>query len=151
MIKPVKTLVVVVDGERARFRSGLGRCMSFDSVAPGEMAVPDAGKPNRDLASDKPGRTSSGKDGIRSSMETTDFHRREKQLFARSVAEVVDKMAGDATYDRLILVAPPSTLGELRAHLNKHTTGRITGEVAKDLTKVPDHELRSHLEGVLPP
>ena len=151
MIKPVKTLVVLVDGERARFLSGLGRCKSFESVAPGEIEVPEAGKPNRDLASDKPGRTSSSKDGIRSSMETTDFHRREKQLFARSVAEIVDKMAGDPTYDRLVLVAPPSTLGELRAHLNKHTAGRITGEVAKDLTKIPDHELRSHLVGVLPP
>jgi protein required for attachment to host cells len=151
MIKPVKTLVVLVDGERARFLSGIGRCMTFQSVAPGEMEDPEAGKPNRDLASDKPGRTASSKDGIRSSMETTDFHRREKQLFARSVAGIVDKIAGDPTYDRLVLVAPPSTLGELRAHLNKHTTGRITGEVAKDLTKIPDHELRSHLEGVLPP
>jgi protein required for attachment to host cells len=151
MIKPVKTLVVLVDGERARFLSGLGRCKSFESVAPGAIEVPEAGKPNRDLASDKPGRTSSSKDGIRSSMETTDFHRREKQLFARSVAEIVDKMAGDPSYDRLVLVAPPSTLGELRAHLSKHTAGRITGEVAKDLTKIPDHELRSHLAGVLPP
>lgn len=150
MIKPVKTLVVVADGERARFLSGLGRCMSFESAGPGEIVVADAGKPNRDLASDKPGRTSSGKDGIRSAMETTDFHRREKQLFARSVAEIVDRMAGDSTYDRLVLVAPPSTLGELRAHLNKHTSGRVTGEVAKDLTKIPDHELRSHLEDVLP-
>jgi protein required for attachment to host cells len=151
MIKAAKTLVVLVDGERARFLSGLGRCPSFTPVEPGEMVDHDSRKQNRELATDKPGRAYSTADGTPSAMETTDFQRREKQLFARSVAQTLDKIAAEGHYDRLIVAAPPTALGDLRASLSKQTAERITAEVAKDLTKVPDHELRSHLTGVLPP
>jgi protein required for attachment to host cells len=151
MIKPAKTLVVLIDGERARFLSGQGRCASFTPVEPGEMFDPDSRKQNRELASDKPGRAFSTADGTPSAMETTDFQRREKQLFARSVAQTLDKIAAEGHYDRLIVAAPPTALGDLRANLSKQTAERITGEVAKDLTKIPDQDLRSHLESVLPP
>jgi protein required for attachment to host cells len=151
MIKAAKTLVVLVDGERARFLSGLGRCPSFTPVEPGEMIDPESRKQNRELASDKPGRAFSSADGTPSAMETTDFQRREKQLFARSVAQALDKIAAEGNYDRLIVAAPPTALGDLRANMSKHTAERITAEVAKDLTKIPEQDLRSHLESVLPP
>jgi protein required for attachment to host cells len=151
MIKPIKTLVVLVDGERARFLSGLGRCEEFTAVPPGELSDPETRKQNRELASDKPGRAYSTADGTPSAMETTDFQRREKQLFARTVAQALDKVTSEETYDRLIIAAPPTALGDLRAAISKQTAGRITSEVAKDLTKIPDHELRRHLADVLPP
>ena len=39
--------------------------------------------------------------------------------------------------ERLIVIAPPRTLGELRKHYHKEVSDRITGELAKDLTGHP--------------
>ena len=52
-------------------------------------------------------------------------------------------------YDRLVLVAPAATLGELRKALNAHATDRLAAEIAKDLTNLPEHELPKHLEDYL--
>ena len=41
-------------------------------------------------------------------------------------------MAGE--YQRLVVVAPPGTLGELRKHYHHEVKQRLAGEIAKDLT-----------------
>ena len=41
-------------------------------------------------------------------------------------------LAGE--FEKLIIVAPPKTLGELRKHYGKQLSERIAGELAKDLT-----------------
>ena len=61
----------------------------------------------------------------------------------------LDKASGANAFDRLVLVAPPQTLGELRIALKKRTSARITAELAKNLTNVPIHDLPGHLDGVL--
>ena len=43
-------------------------------------------------------------------------------------------------------MAPPQALDNLRAALGQHAKALVAGEVAKDLTNLPDHELPSHLE-----
>ena len=40
-------------------------------------------------------------------------------------------------------------LGDLRACLSKSLASRIVAEVAKDLVKTPDHEIRSHFGDVV--
>ena len=44
-----------------------------------------------------------------------------------------------------MLVAPPGVIAELKGSLSKPTTKVVVKELHKDLTKVPDHELTSHL------
>jgi hypothetical protein len=53
-------------------------------------------------------------------------------------------------YERLILVAPPVTLGDLREALAKSVQARVVGELAQDLVKTPQSQLRRHLRDVLP-
>jgi protein required for attachment to host cells len=53
-------------------------------------------------------------------------------------------------YDKLILVAPPVTLGDLRDALAKSVHARVIAEVAQDLIKVPASRLPTHLVDVLP-
>ena len=50
---------------------------------------------------------------------------------------------------RIVLVAAPSALGDLRAALPSAVRAKVTGEVAQDLTKTPDAEVASHLKDVL--
>ncbi len=40
-------------------------------------------------------------------------------------------------------------LGDLGARLSKSLASRIVAEVAKDLVKIPDHEIRSHFGDVV--
>jgi protein required for attachment to host cells len=54
-----------------------------------------------------------------------------------------------SAYDRLIIVAAPVTLGDLRAALSQKVVAHVVTEVAKDLTKLPIDEVSRHLESVL--
>ncbi len=78
-----------------------------------------------------------------------DWRRFEKLQFARAVAEIIDRGARGKSFDRLVLVAPPKTLGDLRAALGSSSQSAIYGELAKDLTKVPIRDLPAHLRNVL--
>ena len=49
-------------------------------------------------------------------------------------------------YDRLVIVAAPSALGDLRPAISEQVRAKVTGEVAKDLTKTPDGEVAGHFQ-----
>ena len=53
------------------------------------------------------------------------------------------------SYDRLIIVAPSVTLGDLRAAISDHVRAKVVGEVAQDLTKIPNDDVAEHLKHVL--
>jgi protein required for attachment to host cells len=52
-------------------------------------------------------------------------------------------------YDRLVIVAAPSALGDLRAALSEQVRAKVIREIAKDLTKTPDSEVAGHLGDVI--
>jgi len=144
--KPQKTWVLIADGARARILDHAG------PGAPLEPVLEEAGSksrlPTRELGSDKPGRTQESiGDGNRHAMAPrVDWHAFEKHLFAKEVAKILDQGAQDNAFDRLVLVAPPKTLGELRSLLGKATQARVSAEINKDLTGVPLHDLPVHLD-----
>lgn len=78
----------------------------------------------------------------RGTFEEVDFHQQEEDRFAIETAEMLNKRALAHKLDKLIVVAPPKTLGQLRKHYHKEVQSRIAGELAKDLTghTVPDIE-----------
>jgi protein required for attachment to host cells len=61
-------------------------------------------------------------------------------------ADMLKKKALANAFDKLIVVAPPKTLGELRKHYHKEVEARIAGEVAKDLTNMPVAEIEKILQ-----
>ena len=52
-------------------------------------------------------------------------------------------------YDRLVLVAPPQALGDLRSCLDDGVRTKISGELNKELTHLKDHELAEPIGKVL--
>ncbi len=147
-MKPIRTWIVVADGTRARFLVNEGPGRGLSEALPEEAGAPLP--PTRELGTDRPGRVFESADGARHAMEPrVDWHRFEKQRFARSVARVIDRGANDRSFDRLILIAPPKTLGDLRAVLGHASRDAVHGELAKDLTKVSIHDLPAHLKDVL--
>lgn len=78
----------------------------------------------------------------RGTFEETDFHQLEEDRFAAEAAAMLKRRALANEFERLIIIAPPKTLGELRKHYHKEVEQRLTGELAKDLTghPIPDIE-----------
>ena len=147
-MKPIRTWILVADGERARFLENHGPGKGLEAALDSEMQhkLP----PNRDLVTDKPGRGSSPAGGGRHAVAPRrDWHTFEKERFADEVAQVLDHARTQDRFDRLVLVAPPKTLGWLREKLPTPTYDKVTGELAKDLTHASDAELQEHLGEVM--
>jgi protein required for attachment to host cells len=92
---------------------------------------------NRDISSSPPGRVFQSGDARRSSYEEADFKQLAEDQFAADAAEILNKRALANSFDKLIIVAPPKTLGEMRQHYHKVLAGRIVGEIAKEATNRP--------------
>jgi protein required for attachment to host cells len=140
------TWILVCDGAR-------GRIFSHESGTKGLTVVTRAGnaeahRRTRELGSDRPGRThESTHTGQRHAMEPrVDWHRFEKARFAQEMAAVLDRAALDGAMDRLVLVAPPQVLGDLRQALGAHGKGKLAGEINKDLTNLEAAELVIQLD-----
>ncbi|AMK18605.1 MULTISPECIES: host attachment family protein [Sphingobium] len=96
---------------------------------------------DRDQASDAPGRAFNSVGSRRSAMEQTDFHELEETRFAAEAADLLKRGALSNDYEKLIVVAPPTALGEMRKRYHKEVQSRLVGEIAKDLANHPVPEI----------
>jgi len=147
-MKKTVTWVVVADGARARLFINDGPGKGLKPIPDGDMSVPRP--PTRDINADRPGRTfdSSG-DGRHAMEPPSDPHRNAKRAFADDVAARLDAGHKRNAFDRLVLVAPPQALGDLRACLNNGVRAKVSAELNKDLTHLKDHELPGPIGAVL--
>ena len=140
---PAGALVLVVDGRRARFLRNKGSPRHVELIT--ERELEQENPPTREQGTDRPGRYL-GPDGVsRSAVEQTDWHRQGEQRFAAQIAAMLYQMAHAHTFNELVVIAPPKTLGDLRAALHPEAATRIVTEVAKDLTSLPVPELAKRL------
>ena len=114
---PEDTFVVVATGEEAKtFRVKDGSLEHDGDWTPG------------DLADEGPAGKSPSEQSPRESMEAT---------FSKIIAERLYAQSHKGDFERLILVADPDTLGEIRPLLHKEVTDKIVLEQAKTLTNSP--------------
>lgn len=147
MPKPI-IWVLVADAARARL---------FQVEQPRQTLTPALGEEligsnlrSREIASDRPGRTfDSGGQGRHAKEPPTDPARHAQGEFARDVVRLLDEKRTSRAFERLIVVAPPQFLGDLRALMPQQLQERVSAEIAKDLSKLPTHELQDHLRDVL--
>jgi protein required for attachment to host cells len=145
-MKPVSTWIVIADGARARI-------VRNDGPGKGVAALPGLefqGDHSAafDIAADKPGRAFDSVGNARHAMEpSSDPHDELKAQFMKKIVAVLESRQGD--FDRLILVAPPQALGLLRKSLPAAVASKVTGELGKDLTQLPNGDLSAHLDGLL--
>lgn len=135
--------VLVADGEKALFLRNKG-----DAEYPHLEVVREVAHENpssREQGADKPGRYYDGGNVHRSGFEETDWHRIEKERFADEIGDRLYKMAHRGDFNRIVLVAPPLILGEMRKQLHKEVESRVAGEVAKTLTNHPLDEIEKIL------
>jgi len=124
--------VFVGDGQKALFLINAGN-EKFPNLR--RLAVwehPDP--PSHEQGNDAPGRAQSSVGEIHSAVEETDWHELEKERFAKSIADSINKAALSNAFDQILIVAPPKILGDLRREFAKATEAKIIAEIAKDLT-----------------
>ena len=147
-----KTLIVVADGAKARFLKESEDHRKLVPAEDADMLAPKARRPDRDLVTDKPGRGfSPARDGRRGGFESPhDPHTMEKHNFTAELAERLDKACLAKRFDRIVLVAPKRSLGELRTLLSPRVRKAVSHEVAKDLTASSPTAVRKALADALP-
>jgi protein required for attachment to host cells len=105
---------------------------------------------NRDIMSDRPGRSFESADNARHGMEPpSDPKRLAEADFVPGLASMLDEKLKAGAFDRLVLVAAPQALGDIRKAMSGQLAEAVYGELAKDLTKVPNNELAKHLGEVM--
>ncbi|MGE5147149.1 MAG: host attachment protein [Candidatus Eiseniibacteriota bacterium] len=148
-MKKTRTWILIADGARARILQSEGWGTGLTPV-PGQ-AREIANPPTRDQVSDRPGHVQESANSARHAIAPrTDWHRYEKHLFAGALADIVNRASLDKAFDRLVLVAPPHTLGDLRQALDKQARKRVAAELDKDLTHLSLDELQAQLEKIVP-
>lgn len=141
------TWVLIADGEKALFLQNTtdGTDPYLQVVRKEEQENPPAGE----QAANRPGRMSDGPSGHRSAFDDTDWHELEKERFAKDLSEILYKQAHKGRYDRIVLVAPPAVLGDLRDNLHKEVQDKVIGEIPKTLTNHPIDDIEKIVAGEL--
>ncbi len=137
------TWILVADGAKALFLENVTDAQNPNLVV--RRVEEHDNPPNRDQQSDRPGRMPDPGPGQRSGLAEADWHRLEEARFAAEAADILYRLAHRGAFKRLVLVAPPRTLGELRAHLHKEVSSRVVAEIGKDLTNHPGDKLEKVL------
>jgi protein required for attachment to host cells len=132
---PSATLVVVADGNKALFLRNRGTAQMPDLVV--EDTMEQDNPPDREQTSDRPGRRGAtfSPQATRGAVEQTNRHDLEEARFSAKLAERLHRDPPTGPFDHLILVAPPTALGQLRRHLHDSVSERVLGEIAKTLTQ----------------
>lgn len=135
--------ILVGDGQKALFLRNAG-----DAEQPSLETIDvlrHENPPTREQGADRPGRLQDRGVQQRSAVQETDWHQLEKDRFADWVAEILYKAAQGKAFERLIVVAPPKTLGELRRVFHSEVEKRVVGTLDKDLTNHPVDRIRELL------
>ncbi len=142
------TWILIADGARARILLNEGPGTGLKPATDTEYQADH--RPTREIGSDRPGRVHESADTMgHAYAPRVDGHEFAKHLFAREMARLLDAAAARHEFDALVLVAPPKTLGELRASLGKGSRAKVSAELGKDLVNVPLHDLPSRLAEIL--
>ena len=147
-MKPIKTWILVADGARARVLENDGPGHGLSAVEGFVFHFDHAA--THDIVTDRAGRSFSSNGDGRSAMEThSDPHRELKKKFAHTLADSLDHALEQKAFKRLVIVAAPVALGDLRAAISDRVRATLIGELAQDLTKIPNGKVADHLKGLL--
>lgn len=147
-MKPIRTWILVANGTRARIVSNDGPGHGIKPLNELTFGIDAASV--TELTSDRQGRVSdsagSGRHALEAKQNPEDIHRMQ---FLNEVKDEISRRHGLGDFDRLIVVASPKVMGELRVILPNEVSGVVTGEIAKDLTHLTNDDLIKHLSDVV--
>ena len=135
--------IVVCDGRKALILENLGDRV-FPNLHTREVRE-HSDPPTHAQGSAAPGRVYQSTGGSRSSVEQTDWHDESERSFLKALAGRLDTAVMTGETSALTMVAPPRALGMIRADYSDAVRKALHGEVAKDLVRMPVHEIEKQL------
>jgi protein required for attachment to host cells len=146
------TWILVADGKQAQIytRSPVGRKVPTGSAEhPHYLEFQEQGLvpvPEMALKAD----SAKGHDQLAHQMNAThiNIHDEIKHHFMKVIAERLNDAKTKKLFDRLVLIAPPKMLGDLRTDLDKKVIAAVVAELPKDLTQCGSKELVGHLNNI---
>jgi protein required for attachment to host cells len=140
---PWESWVVVCDGAKALIMQNAGDNELMNLQVHETLTQPN--EADREIGSGKPGRSHQADGMSGSAVEETSWHDQAEEDFLKRVAVKLDELVREKHAKRIVLVAPPKALGQIRPNLRADTQASITAEVAKDLTNFPVDQIERHL------
>ena len=141
-------MIVVADSARARIFTADSAHSALNEIE--TMAHPEGRMHEQDMVSDMPGKVSGkGGGGDHAFQEKIEPKEEEMIEFAKRVADYLDDARKANKLNKLLLVAAPAFLGELRTHLSKETSEKIVFELDKNLAQHSVEDIRQHLSKFL--
>ena len=147
------TWIIAADSSRARILQVTDRDEHLEEIE--DLLNPEGRVHDRELISDahprfsghggvgKPSAHSTGGPG--SDREEPSAAEHATELFAKRVADYLDKARNTHRYDRLHLIAAPKFLGRLRKELGKEVQKLVAEELPKDLSWLNARDIEQSL------
>ena len=134
-----------------------GGARVFENKGPGkglnllhDIPHPEGRLKNKDIGADKPGRSFDSLGQGRHSLSTEQEPTAHVAVqFAKQLCTMLDDGRSQQRYGKLVLVAEPRFLGNLRAALSNSTATLVTATLDKDLGSVEPHNMPKHLGAII--
>jgi protein required for attachment to host cells len=147
-MKPTVTWILLADGAQAKV---------FEHSGPGTGLTPlrdllfdEEPLQAREIMADKQGRSFSSVGHGRSAMEySSDPVQVRETRFVKAVTGVLERRFQESAFNRLIIAAAPTALGDIREALSDKLRAAVVAEMPKDLTNLPTPQLEKHFEAML--
>ena len=140
-------MIVVADSARARVFTADSAHSPLNEIE--TMAHPEGRMHEQDMVSDMPGKDSGkGGGGDHAYQEKIEPKEQEMIEFAKRIAGYLDDARKANKLNKLILVAAPAFLGELRTHLSSETSEKIVFELDKNIAHHSVEDIRKHLSKI---
>ncbi len=147
-MKAKTTWILIADGAQAKVFEHLGPGKGLKALD--DLQFAQEPLQAHEIMADRPGRSFASAGSARSAMEySSDPVAVRERRFVENVAEVLDKQLQKGAFDRLIVAAAPTALGDLRPAFSKGLRDAIIAELPKDLTNLPTPKLEAHFADIL--
>jgi protein required for attachment to host cells len=148
-MKPTRTWIVIADGDQAKIFENDGPGRGLHAVK--DLQLEQQRLKAQDIMADKPGRAGNTQGpGSRSGIAYhTDPVEAREQRFVERLAEMLDQKHTEGAFERLVIAAAPTALGDLRPALSDGVRQTILAELPKDLTNIPTAKLAEHFDGLI--
>ncbi|MGE0748905.1 MAG: host attachment protein [Rhodospirillales bacterium] len=149
MPKKIRTWVVVADGAHAKAYLNEGPGTGLAAVP--EMELAGTRALDRDIHTDRSGRQSNVPGGAaRHAVDPRENARNQvERSFIREVADALAAAERDDAFDRLVVVAAPHALGDLRSLLPDAVARKVVAEIDRDYVHLSPKQLAEHLGDVV--
>jgi len=147
-MKKTTTWILIADGARARLVSRPNAAGGYEQVIDTDFIADK--RPSHELGVERPGRTHDSSGDARHALQSpSDPHREEKRHLAQRVSEFLEQQRQKKAFEKLVVIAAPQALGDLRNCFSSRLLTMVVEEIDKDLTRFTLHELQDKLPDLI--